>query len=169
MKSKRRSRFNLEKQRRAGSSQIYELLLYTGRFEMEFLQKALEEVNKSSAAEEARQEGHQELQRLCFEAKHERRLGLQLHRAVQHGRVKESELSERRRRILQESRWGILDRRVNSLVLSCGRGRLRGERPEDDIDLGTNQDRSVVAHLLDGVRPSPDTSRFRYMEQQWVG
>ena len=49
VKSKRRGRWNLEKQRRAGSSQVFELLLYTGRFDAAFLEAALEKISSSAS------------------------------------------------------------------------------------------------------------------------
>ena len=41
-----------------------------------------------------------------------------------------------------------------------GHGRLRGETEDDYLDIGTNEERSVVRRTLDGKRPAPDTSRF---------
>ena len=64
------------------------------------------------------------------------------------------------RRLLQETKDGTLKRKVNTAVMASGRGRLRGDNDDDYVDIGTNRERSVVARILDGQRPLPDTSRF---------
>ena len=64
------------------------------------------------------------------------------------------------RLILQEAKDGTLKRKVNSAVLTIGRGRLRGDNDKDYLDIGTNRDRGVVNRILDGKRPKPETSRF---------
>ena len=63
--------------------------------------------------------------------------------------------------LLEKLRDGTLKRKVNDCVLEQGRGRLRGETPDDDVDIGTNRDRSVVARILDSGRTQPSIDRFR--------
>ena len=63
-------------------------------------------------------------------------------------------------RLLREAKDGSLKRKVNTAVLAIGRGRLRGDNDDDYVDIGTNRERSVVARILDGQRPLPETSRF---------
>ena len=65
VKQARRGRFNLEKQRRAGCSQIWELLSYTGRVTEEFLREAFKHVKdeSGSASERAGKDESAELKR----------------------------------------------------------------------------------------------------------
>ena len=52
IKQARRSRWNLEKQRRAGSTQVWELLSFTGRVSFELLEDALQKVADIGSASE---------------------------------------------------------------------------------------------------------------------
>ena len=161
IKAARRTRFNLEKQRRAGSSQIWELLSYTGRVSEEYLRDALRNVEQSGSAYERAGEGESaELKRHAHKVKHELRYGKTLqHREAKYKDFAQS-LSANDRRILAETKDGTLKRKVNEAVLQRGRGRLRGATDDDYLDIGTNRERSVVQRILDGNRPAPDTSRF---------
>ena len=161
IKAARRTRFNLEKQRRAGSSQIWELLSYTGRVSEEYLRDALRNVEQSGSAHERAGEGESaELKRHAHKVKHEPRYGKTLqHREAKYKDFAQS-LSANDRRILAETKDGTLKRKVNEAVLQRGRGRLRGGTDDDYLDIGTNRERSVVQRILDGNRPAPDTSRF---------
>ena len=62
--------------------------------------------------------------------------------------------------MLQDLRDGSLQATANRCVMEQGRGRLRGSRPGDYVDIGTNQEYSVVAEVLDGPRKRPCTDRF---------
>ena len=66
------------------------------------------------------------------------------------------------RQLLIEAKDGTLKRKVNTAVMQAGRGRLRGDNDDDFIDIGTNQDRGVVHHILDGKRPRLDISRIEF-------
>ena len=156
IKAARRTRFNLEKQRRAGSSQIWELLSYTGRVSEEYLRDALRNVEQSGSAYERAGEGESaELKRHAHKVKHELRYGKTLpHREAKYKDFAQS-LSANDRRILAETKDG-----THEAVLQRGRGRLRGATDDDYLDIGTNRERSVVQRILDGNRPAPDTSRF---------
>ena len=62
--------------------------------------------------------------------------------------------------MLQDLRDGSLQATANRCVWEQGRGRLRGEHPGEDEDIGTNRNYSVVAQVLDGPRKRRCTDRF---------
>ena len=158
----RRSRFNLEKQRRAGSSQLWELLSYTGYFSEDFLQKALENIKDSSPAlarDDA--EGSQKAKKEAKQAKDDLRYANQLQKMTEKNKEAYWSFSRDNQGLLEQLRDGTLKRKVNLCVMELGRGRLRGDNPDDFVDIGTNRDRSVVARILDGARSQPSTDRFK--------
>ena len=157
-----RSRWNLEKQRRAGSSQVWELLSYSGDVTPEILNEALEPKPDNTAHEEVDAKREAELTRKSRELKGHLRYGKMLQRRVERYPGLVNELEEWQYGILQEATNGTLKRKVNTAVMQAGRGRLRGDNDDDFIDIGTNQDRGVVHHILDGKRPRLDISRIEF-------
>ena len=65
-------------------------------------------------------------------------------------------------KMLRDLRDGSLLATANHCVLEQGRGRLRGSRPGDYMDIGANQEFSAVAEVLDGPPIRPCTDRFRH-------
>ena len=149
---KRRVRWNREKQRRAGSSEVFELLLYKGRFDPAFLEHALMKIS-SSASEGTDCATKEELHRCASVAKHELRLSRKLQRDVSTGWRYRVDFTERARRVYREAQDGSLLRRVNDFMLQSGRGRLRGENDSDCLDIGQQR--------LDRDGEPVDTSRFQ--------
>ena len=84
-----------------------------------------------------------------------------LEKMTQNNKAAYWSLSRYNQAFLDRLRDGTLKRKVNECVLEQGRGRLRGETPDDFVDIGTNRDRSVVARILDGPRSQPSTDRFK--------
>ena len=162
IKKATRSRFNLEKQRRAGCSQIWELLSYSGKCTPEFLKQALEPKQTNSAPERVDEDRATVLAKRARKLKEDLRYG----KTLQHREQKRPGLADSlegwEQRLLREAKDGSLKRKVNTAVLAIGRGRLRGDNDDDYVDIGTNRDRGVVSHILDGKRPMPDTSRFEF-------
>lgn len=158
-----RSRFSLEKQRRAGSAQIWELLSFTGKVTPEYLAEALENVkDTNSATERVAKDLAGELKFNAQKIKSDFRWGKRLERRERKYKDFASTLSAEDRRILSETKDGTLKRKVNGAVLASGRGRLRGDDDSDYLDIGTNRTRSVVQRLIDGEPEIPDTRRFRH-------
>lgn len=161
VKAARRGRFNFEKQRRAGPSQIWELLSYAGCVTEELLAGAFKRVEESgSASERAGKDESAQLKRRAPKVTEELRYGRMLQRREAKYANSIKELSKDHLRILQETKDSTLKRKVNSAMLRSGRGRLRGATEHDYVDIGTNRKRSEVQRMLDGERPAPDTSRF---------
>ena len=158
-----RSRWNLEKQRRAGSSQVWELLSFTGKCTPEFLTLALEkEPQPDSAPERVGEDPGTAFAKQVRKDKDNLRYGKMLQNRLQKKPDLAKTLQSWERLILQEAKDGTLKRKVNSAVLTIGRGRLRGDNDDDYVDIGTKRDRGVVTRILDGKRPKPETSRFEF-------
>ena len=144
--------WSLEKQRRAGSSQVWELLSFTGDADPEFLNQALQPQENNSAHERVEQDLESELTTRGREFKYYLRYGKMLQRREQKDpRVVET-LYKWEARLLEETKDGTLKRKANTAVIEAGRGRLRGDNDDYYLDIGTNQDRGVVHHILDGKR-----------------
>ena len=114
----------------------------------------------NTAHEEVDAKREAELARKSRELKGHLRYGKILQRRVERYPGLVNELEEWQYGILQEATNGTLKRKVNTAVMASGRGRLRGDNDDDYVDIGTNRDRGVVSHILDGKRPKPETSRF---------
>ena len=134
---------------------------YTGQVSIETLAEALKKVEDiRSAAERADGDSAARLKRQARLVKSEFRYGKMLERRVKRYKDFAQWLSKEERRILKETKDGTLKRKVNKIVMQRGSGRLRGASEGDYLDIGGNQDRSVVRHILDGKPSAPDTSRF---------
>ena len=157
-----RSRWGLEKQRRAGSSQVWELLSYSGDVTPEILNEALEPKPDNTAHEKGDAKRDSEFTRKSREVKGHLRYGKMLQRRVESYRGLVNELEEWQYGLLQEATNGTLKRKVNTAVMQAGRGRLRGDNDDDFIDIGTNRDQGVVHHILDGKRSRADFSRIEF-------
>ena len=157
-----RSHWQLEKQRRAGSSQVWELLSFKGDFCPDYLKKALESKTHDCASEPVVQDLPTEVTTRGRQVKKDFRYG----KMLQHREGKDPDMVNTLRpweqQLLKEAKDGTLKRKVNTAVIQAGRGRLRGENDNDYVDIGTNRDRGVVNQILDGKRLKPDTSRFDY-------
>ena len=157
-----RSHWQLEKQRRAGSSQVWELLSFTGNADPEFLNQALQPQEKNSADERDDQDLDSAVTTRRRHVKEDLRYGKMLQRREEKDPGMVHSLKKWEARLLEETKDGTLKRKANTAVIEAGRGRLRGDNDDDYLDIGTNQDRGVVHHILDGKRLKPDTSRFDY-------
>ena len=156
VKKARRSRFNLEKQRRAGSSQMWELLSYKGVVREDFIEEALNKMSEDPGKEH--HQGKGSLAATAKQAKADLRYAVMLARKKEtlHGKW----LSDKDEDLLRRLQDGSLKKKVNLCVLELGRGRLHGEGPNDFLDIGTNRDHSSVARVLDGERSMASTDRF---------
>ena len=157
VRGKRRSRFTLEKQRRAGSSQVYELLLFTGRFDPVFLEAALEKIQKDAADDVEKQPPVDRRELLIV--KQELRLGRKLQREVLQHRRQVRSFRDNENRLFNQIREGSLIDRVNELVQQLGRGRLRGDSAAEDVDIGRTQ--SGVSRFLEHTAEPRSIKRRR--------
>ena len=155
-----RSRFQLEKQRRAGSSQIWELLSYTGKFSEEELQRLLEEVAKNAQRQQEDVKRNKELKSEAKKLKARWRYGNHLMRRLESKVGTVAQLTPEDVELVDAMKDGSMKRQVNEMVMQRGRGRLRGASATDYYDMGTNREFSAVQECLDGPVTRPDLSRF---------
>ena len=160
MKQAQRSRFQLEKQRRAGSSQIWELLSYTGKFSEEELQRLLEEVAKNAQRQQEDVKRNKELKSEAKKLKARWRYGNHLMRRLESKVGTVAQLTPEDVELVDAMKDGSMKRQVNEMVMQRGRGRLRGASATDYYDMGTNREFSAVQECLDGPVTRPDLSRF---------
>ena len=154
-----RARWNLEMQRRAGTTQFWQLLSFWGDFTPEFLAQALEP-QQSPGDDQLNTETEAELAIRGSRAKADLRHGNMLKRRELWDKNLWYKLSWWERDLLKEAKDGTLKRKCNSAVRDLGRGRLRGDDSDDYLDIGKNE--GVVNLILDGKRRRVDTSRFEY-------
>ena len=158
-----RARFNLEKQRRAGSTQMWELLSYAGRVTEKDVKSLFEKLAASRAeAQSAVGQCDQVKKQRAQEAKRALRRAMSLQRRLEQKKVHIKHCHPCDRQLLRNLRNGSLLRTVNQCVMEMGRGRLRGSRPGDYVDVGANQEFSAAAEVLDGPQKRPCTDRFKH-------
>ena len=153
----RRSQWNLEKQRRAGSSQMWELLSYAGELSEEIVRNVFELLAETGAA----QEPSWRTKRAAKRAKAEWRYAKMLDKILQKDQSAWWSFSTYKRRLWQQLKDNTLKRKVNDYVEELGSGRFRGDDADDYLDIGTNKERSVVATILDGPAKKVCTERFK--------
>ena len=158
-----RARFNLEKQRRAGCTQLWELLSYAGRVTEEDVRR-LNAVywRRKCASETAAGQCAQVKKWRARKAKDALRRAMSLQRRLEQEKLHIKHCHWHDRQLLRDAQDGSLLATANHCVMEQGRGRLRGSRPGDYMDIGTNQEFSAVAEVLDGPQNRPCTDRFKH-------
>ena len=157
-----RSRFNLEKQRRAGTPQMWNLLSWLGRVTEEDVQIVLDESEQRSRDAEHPDIGRCDpaKKRRATGAKNRYRQAVSLQRRLDVGYPKRK-LKKGQKSLLKRHKSGSLRRHANRCVLDVGRGRLHGEEG-GFLDIGTNQHLDAVAAYVDGELPPPCIDGFSY-------
>ena len=157
MKVRKRSRFALEWQRRAGSKQVAELVIFSGRWDAELLcqavstggarQPAQGEVDGAAAAQ------HRRVKVAAIEAKYNLRRGRYLARVAAKGAI----LNPRECELLEQFVRGELRKMANDAVIAHGHGRLRAA-DGSFLDIGGSTG-GIVRKLLDSFAP-PSPEKF---------
>ena len=154
MKERKRSRFAREWQRRAGSKQGAELVIFSGRWDAELLKRAV-------SGDDATRPAHDEVDRVAVErkervkkaaidAKCRLRQGRHLARQKDEG----AELDPQEEKMLELFACGDLRRRANRAIIAHGHGRLR-KANGTFVDIGGSTGGIVRKILDDFVPPSP--------------
>ena len=135
----KRSRFARHLQLEAGSKTIAELIVYTGRFDPEFLRRANEGQRHSGASQPAASEPavQRSLKRSAASAKLDYRKTVKLTEKLRDGRLDEFDLDFWQRRNLDMLLNGKLLERTNHAVQAYGHGTVR--RPhggEEALQIG---------------------------------
>ena len=158
-----RRRFNLEKQRRAGSAQLWQLLSYNGSVTETHVRR-LAELCKERKGEAGTDVGQCDKikKRRARIAKDALRRAKSLQRRVGQKKVHPNKLFGYERKMLRDLENGTLRRTANHCVSEQGRGRLRGAWPGEYFDIGTNQSFSVVAEVLDPPQKRSRSNPWKY-------
>ena len=107
-------------------------------------------------------QGDQVKKRRAQIAKQALRRAKALQRRLEQEKVHRKQLHWCERKMLRDLEDGSLLATANHCAREQGRGRLRGSRPGDYVDIGTNQEFSAVAEVLDGPQNRPCTDRFKH-------
>ena len=149
MQSGKHSRFARHLQLAAGSKTMAELIIYTGRFDPEFLNKAHEAQDRNGASQPvANSDGRQHLKRKAAQAKLDYRMTCILRRRLDRGHLDRRDLQPWEKKNLQRLEDGSLLRHTNDAVAAYGHGTLRRDDGQT-IQIGGST-RGVTRFLLDG-------------------
>ena len=134
-----------------------ELIIYAGRYDQQFLQKAHEARDRSGASQPGAEPDVQKLlKRAAATAKLDYRKTCILRRRLDQGKVQECHLSWFDRESLRKLQDGSLLRRTNEAVAAFGHGTLR--HGDETVEIGGSTG-GVTRCLLDGYA-EPDVATF---------
>ena len=134
-----------------------ELIIYAGRFDAEFLNKAHEAQDRSAASQPAAEPAmHAQLKRAAAQAKLEYRKTCMLRRKLDRGQVEKGDLAWWERENLRKLEDGSLLRQTNEAVAAFGHGTLR--QGDERVEIGGSTG-GVTRFLLDGYA-EPDVAAF---------
>ena len=158
VRSGKHSRFARHLQLVAGSKTMAELIIYTGRFDPEFLNKAHEAQDRNGASQPvANSDGRQHLKRKAAQAKLNYRMTFLLRRKLDDGQVEKRDLQPWQKRNLRRLEDGSLLRDTNEAVAAYGHGTLRRDDGQT-MQIGGST-LGVTRFLLDGCA-EPDVDSF---------
>ena len=134
-----------------------ELIIYAGRFDAEFLNKAHEAHDRNGASQPAAGPAvQQQLKRAAATAKLEYRKTCMLRRRLDRGEVELRHLASWEQQNLQMLEDGSLLSRTNHAVAAYGHGTLR--HGDETVEIGGSTG-GVTRFLLDGYA-EPDVATF---------
>ena len=126
VQSGKHNRFSLHLQWVAGSKTMAELIVYTGRLDLDFLRSAAEPGGASEAAADlASRPDNAARKEAAAEAKMQYSLTTMLQRRLDEGTVNKQDLSARQHRLLADLKNGTLRNRTNTAILAYDDGTLR--------------------------------------------
>ena len=158
MRSGKHSRFARHLQLEAGSKTMAELIIYTGRFDPDFLSQAHDAQDRSGASQPvANSDGREHLKRKAAQAKLDYRMTCMLRRKLDHGQVERRHLQPWQKKNLRRLQDGSLLRHTNDAVAAYGHGTLRREDGAS-LEIGGSS-QGDTRFLLDGCA-EPDVESF---------
>ena len=157
VRSGKHSRFARHLQIAAGSKTMAELIIYTGRFDPEFLSQAQDTQEPRTPAGLLSAHRQQNLKRFAAQAKLNYRMTCLLRRKLDNGQVERRHLRPWQKKNLRQLQDGSLLRRTNDAVAAYGHGTLRRDDGET-IEIGGSTG-GITRFLLDGYA-EPDVDSF---------
>ena len=158
VRSGKHSRFARHLQIAAGSKTMAELIIYTGRFDPEFLNNAHEAQDRNGASQPVASADRQKaLKKKAAQAKLDYRMTCILRRRVDRGQVDIHDLEDWEQENLRRLQDGSLLRHTNEAVAAYGHGTLRRDDGET-IEIGGSTG-GITRFLLDGYA-EPDVDSF---------
>ena len=156
------SRFARHLQIAAGSKTMAELIIYTGRFDPDFLSQAHDAQDRSGASQPvASADRQKDLKKKAAQAKLDYRMTCLLRRRLDRGQVYYRDLERWEQENLRRLEDGSLLRHTNDAVAAYGHGTLRRDDGET-IQIGGSTG-GITRFLLDGYA-EPDVDLFmRYL------
>ena len=151
------SRFARHLQIAAGSKTMAELIIYTGRFDPEFLSQAQDTQEPRTPAGLLSAHRRKNLKRFAAQAKLNYRMTCLLRRKLDNGQVERRHLRPWQKKNLRQLQDGSLLRRTNDAVAAYGHGTLRREDGAS-LEIGGST-QGVTRFLLDGCA-EPDVESF---------
>ena len=152
------SRFARHLQIAAGSKTMAELIIYTGRFDPEFLSQAQDTRDHSGASQPVASADRQKaLKKIAAQAKLDYRMTCMLRRRLDRGQVYYRDLERWEQENLRRLEDGSLLRHTNEAVAAYGHGTLRRDDGET-IEIGGSTG-GITRFLLDGYA-EPDVDSF---------
>ena len=142
---------------------MWELLSYAGRVTEGDVRSLADVCKQRKRESETTDVGQcdQDKKRRAQKAKDALRRARSLQRRLDHNQLQWKHCHPCDRQLLRELADGSLLATANKRVLEQGRGRLHGDDPDDYLDIGANQEISMVSEMLDGEQPLPSLERFR--------
>ena len=157
VRSGKHSRFARHLQIAAGSKTMAELIIYTGRFDPEFLSQAQDTQEPRTPAGILSAHRRKNLKRFAAQAKLNYRMTCLLRRKLDNGQVRRRQLRPWQKKNLRQLQDGSLLRRTNDAVAAYGHGTLRREDGAS-LEIGGST-QGVTRFLLDGCA-EPDVDSF---------
>ena len=158
LRSGKHSRFARHLQLVAGSKTMAELIIYTGRFDPEFLNKAHEAQDRNGASQPVASADRQKaLKKKAAQAKLDYRMTCMLRLRLHRGQVYYRDLERWEQENLRRLEDGSLLRHTNDAVAAYGHGTLRRDDGET-IEIGGSTG-GITRFLLDGYA-EPDVDSF---------
>ena len=158
VRSGKHSRFARHLQLAAGSKTMAELIIYTGRFDPEFLNKAHEAQDRNGASQPVARADHQKaLKKKAAQAKLDYRMTCMLRLRLDRRQVYYCDLERWEQENLRRLEDGSLLRHTNEAVAAYGHGTLRRDDGET-IEIGGSTG-GITRFLLDGYA-EPDVDSF---------
>ena len=155
------SRFSRHLQRVGGSKQMVEVILFTGRADIDMLREVADRGAPQPAGGLAARLDNANLKRTAHAAKQRLKVGTRLANSKDQGKPHERRLTLREKQLLEDHASGKLQRDANSAMIAYGHGTLRSEDGSRSLALGGSTGGRTRA-IIDNWKPIPHEELQRF-------